>query len=97
MPYDSRRPNRLLTLQMGDTVTDQMVFPAYSALGEECDDIIVVLKLTTHLGNNVGVLVGLTEGSKSRLAEALTTVISVDNVRALVIMGELGVTKKCAR
>ena len=62
-------------------------------LGGECDNKIVVLKLITNLveGNNFGVEVkGLSESSKSRLAEALATFISIDDVRALVTMGELG-------
>ena len=28
-PYDWRKPNRLHTLQMGDTAQEQVVFPAY--------------------------------------------------------------------
>ena len=68
-----------------DTANDQIVFLAYSAFGEACGNIIVVLKLITNLmkGNNFGVGVkSLTASSKSRLAEALATFISVDNVRA---------------
>ena len=55
--------------------------PADSAPGGECDNVIVVLKLITHLveGNNFRVENNsLTESSKSRLAEALATFISVD-------------------
>ena len=33
MPYDWRKPNRLVTLQIGDTANDQTIFPAYSVLG----------------------------------------------------------------
>ena len=39
MPCDWRKPNPLLTLQIGDTADDQIVLPAYSALGGECDNI----------------------------------------------------------
>ena len=66
MPYDWRKPNRLLTLQIGHTANDQMIFLAYSALGG-CDEMIVVLQLITNLvkGNNFEVEVkGLTESSK---------------------------------
>ena len=31
MPYDWRKPNRLLTLQIGDTTSDQVVFSACGA------------------------------------------------------------------
>ena len=46
--------------------------------------MIVVLKLIRNLveGSNFGVEDDLTESSKSKLAEALATFISVDNVRA---------------
>ena len=30
MPYDWRKPNRLNTLQIGETANDQTVFPVYS-------------------------------------------------------------------
>ena len=55
--------------------------------------MIVVLKLFTNVveGNSFGVRVkSRTESSKSRLVEALTTFISIDNAGALVIVGELG-------
>ena len=70
-----------LTLQIGDTAYDQMVFPAYSALGGECDNMIVVLKLIPNW------LKGGGRGPDRKhqelaLAEALATFSSVDNVRA---------------
>ena len=48
MPYDWRKPNRLLTLQVGDTANDLQVLLACSAFGGECDRI-VMLKLITNL------------------------------------------------
>ena len=59
--------------------------------------MIVVLKLIANLRkrNNFGVRVqSLTESGKSKLAEALATLISVDSAKALVTMGELGRYKK---
>ena len=54
--------------------------------------MVCVLKLVTNLlkkGNRFGVEVkGLTEGSREKLAEALATVISVNNT--LVTMVDLG-------
>ena len=46
MPYDWRKPNHLLTLQIGHTANDQMVFLAYTALGGERDYICVVMLVT---------------------------------------------------
>ena len=89
MPYDWRKPNRLLALQIGDTVSDQIAFSAYSAHGGECDNVIVVLKLVTNLvkENTFGAEVnGLTQNSKGKLASALATFISVDTRRAMVTM-----------
>ena len=55
--------------------------------------MIVVLKLVANLleGNNFGVEVkSLTECSKSMLAEAVITFISVDSAKPLITVGELG-------
>ena len=67
-----RHAIRLLTLQIGDTASDQTVFPAYSAPGGQCDNMIVVLTLVTNPvnGNKLG-------------AKARATLISVETVRVL--------------
>ena len=82
-----RKPNRLLTLQIGDTATDHTVFTACGAPGE-CNNMFVVLKLITNLvkGTSFCVRVKSLTESKSRLAEALATFISFDNARVLVTM-----------
>ena len=83
-PYDRRKPNRLVTLQIGDAANVQVVFPAYGATDGECDHLICILMLVTNLmkGNKLGVVVkGSADRSENRLAEAL---IAVDNARALV-------------
>ena len=87
-----RKPNRLITLQIGNKANDQIVCLAYRALAGERDNMIVVLKLIVSLAktNSLGVEVKrLTDSSKEKLAEARTTFISVDKVRTLVKMGEL--------
>ena len=38
MPHDWRKPNRLLTLQVGDTANDQIVFLAYNDRRADVDD-----------------------------------------------------------
>ena len=40
MPYDWRKPKRLLTLLIGETANEQVVFTAYSAPNGECDNMI---------------------------------------------------------
>ena len=90
-PYDCRKPKRLLTLQIGDTANEQVVFPAYGARNGDCDHMISSAKLVTHLmkGNKLGVVVkGLSEISKNRLAEALESFIAMDSARASVTMGQ---------
>ena len=69
--YDWRKPNRLLTLQIGDAVDEQVVVPEYWAPDGKCDKMISALKLVTHLtkGNKLGVVVqGFTESNKNTLA-----------------------------
>ena len=58
MPYEWQKPKRLLKLQIGDTANEQIVVPAYSAPGVQCDNMIMVLNLITHLveANSFGVL-----------------------------------------
>ena len=93
MPYDWRTPNRLVTPQIGDIASDQIVLRAYSAPCGACDNIIFGLTLVTKLvkGKKFGVTVkGQTEGRREQLAEALATFISVDNARDLVTAGEVG-------
>ena len=75
-----RKPNHLLTLQIGDTADDQRVFQAFfhSAPGGECDNMIVVLKLVTNLikGNNFGVEVkGSAESSRGKLTKKVASFI----------------------
>ena len=48
MPFDWRKPERLLALQIGDTANEQVLFTAYSAPNGECDNMICVLKLVTN-------------------------------------------------
>ena len=84
-------------LQVGDTTNARVLFTAHTALDEECDNMICVLKSVANLvkGNNFGMNVqGLVEDSREKLAGALSTFISVGNVRALVTMGELGLYKE---
>ena len=91
-PYDWRKPNRLFTLQFGDTSNAQEVFPAYGAPDGESDNTISALKLVTNLikGSKLGVEAkGFNESSKNRLVEALATIISVDRARTLVMTGEV--------
>ena len=59
MQYDWRKPNRFLTLQVGDTASDQVVFLAFCALDGECDNMVCVLMLVTNQvkGNKFGVKV----------------------------------------
>ena len=101
MPFDWRKLERLLSLQIGDTANEQVVFAAYSALNGEFDNMICVLKLVTNLekGNTFEVKCkGLTEDSREKLAEALATFISVDNTRASVSPWvSSGTIKKCTK
>ena len=88
----TRKPNRLLTLQFGDTAKEQVVFLAYGAPDGERDNMISVLKLVTNLMkcNKLNVEVkGLTDTSKERLAEAMATFNSVDDASTLVTLDEL--------
>ena len=48
MPFDWRKPERLLSLQIGDTANEQVVFTAYSALNGEFENMVCVLKLVTN-------------------------------------------------
>ena len=69
IPYDWRKPNRLLALQIGDTAYEQVCFLAYSAPSGECDNMICVLKLVTNLvnGNELDVKAkGLTEDRREK-------------------------------
>ena len=94
MTYDWREPNCLLTLQIGDTANNQMVFPVYSALGGDCD------KLITNLlkGNKFEVEVKcLTESSKGKMAEALASFISVDTSELCLQWVSWSGTKKCTK
>ena len=91
-PHDWRKPNRLLTLQIGDTMQKQVVFSAYGAPDGECDPLICALKLIANLttGNQPGIVMQeLVASTKKRIMEALRQFIAVDNTRALVTMGEL--------
>ena len=49
MPDGWRTPNRLLTLPTGDTMQEQVVFPAYGAPYGECDHLLCAFKLITSL------------------------------------------------
>ena len=63
-PYDWRKPNRLLTLQIGDAANEQVVFPAYGAPDGECDNLSSAPKPVKKLmkSNKLVVAVkGLTE------------------------------------
>ena len=80
-PYDWREPHRLLTLQIGATANEQVVFPTYEVLDGECDHLISALKCGTNL---LGVVVnGPTESSKNRLVEASESFIAVSSVIAV--------------
>ena len=75
--YDWQKPNRLLTLQIGDTANEQVVFPAYGGPGGECDNLICTLKHVMNLmkGKKLGVVVtSSAEIAKNRLAEVLKLV-----------------------
>ena len=48
MPFDWRKLERLLSLQIGDTANEQVVFTAYSAPNGEFDNMICVLKSVTN-------------------------------------------------
>ena len=91
MPHDWRKPNDFLTLLIGDTHRDRVVFLAHGALDGERDNMVCVLKLVTNLlkGNRFGVEVkGLTKG-REKLAEALATFISVNNTLVtMVVLGQ---------
>ena len=68
MPYDWRKPGRLLILQISEMMQEQVVSPAYRA---SC-----VLKFVTNQaeGNKFGVkFQGLTEDSRENMAEASAT------------------------
>ena len=55
-PYDWRRPNGVLTLHIGDTAREQVVFPAHGAPGGECDTSVSAWEPVTNLmkGNKAG-------------------------------------------
>ena len=46
MPFDWRELERLLSLQIGDTANEQVVFTAYSALNGEFDNMILCLEIS---------------------------------------------------
>ena len=43
------KPNRLLTLQIGDTANEQVVSPVHGAPDGECDSLMCALKLVTNV------------------------------------------------
>ena len=80
--YQWRKLNRLLTLLIGDTMQEQLVFPAYGATDGESDNLICAQKLVTNLmtGNKLEVVVqSFAEGGKNKNSEALQRFIAMDN------------------
>ena len=80
------------SLQVGDTVHEQIAFSAHAALDGEGDNKICTLKLITNLmkGNTLVVVVSsLEEGNKETFTDALRHFISADNNTSLVTTVEL--------
>ena len=84
MPFKCRQPNGLLTLQIGGTTRDQVVFRAYAAPDGQGDDPICTLKFTTNLvtGNKLEIVFEQFGGEE--ITDALRQFVAADNKRAFV-------------
>ena len=91
----AKQTARIAALRHGDRA--KWFFRRAGAPDGVCDDLITALKLVTKLikGNKLGVEVkGVADNSKNRVTEALASLISRDNARALGTMGELAQFKR---
>ena len=88
---DWEKSDRLLSSQVGDTVHDQIGFPACAAPDEKCDNLVCAPKLVSNLlnGNKVRIVVKrLEDGSQRKITDAVWQFVSADNQRGWVSMGE---------
>ena len=74
-PCDWRKPDRLLTLQIGEATNEQVASPPCGAPDGACDHMICALDLGM-------VVKGAAESSKNRLAETVKLSTAVDTARA---------------